>query len=265
MKLTFYFISICLLSFLLLLTFKNSNKNLNEADNFYHQGENATTIAEKKQAFNDALALYLSMEQENTPQFGNGKLYYNIGNTYFQLGEYPWALLYYKKAQNLMPRSEQVQENIATTSKLLQLPKESAPTFFEKLFQPAIALSIPERLQMFSITGIITLIVASFYIWKPHPLIKQTMQTFVFIILMILASLTKSYYFTPLQGILIHAVDLRRSDSNESPKVSNNPLRPGTTVNLIDIPSKNSWIKITTSQGDFGYIPREAVRTINLF
>jgi tetratricopeptide (TPR) repeat protein len=42
----------------------------------------------------------------------NGHLYYNLGNTYFRMGSLPKAILNYVKAQNLLPRNEDVEANL---------------------------------------------------------------------------------------------------------------------------------------------------------
>jgi len=261
LKFIIYLICMGLLVALMVVVFKSSHYELEEANNFYFEGEKATTVAEKKAAFNHALTLYLSAEQEYSPKFGDGKLYFNIGNTYFQLGEYPLALFYYKRAQQLMPRSEMVQESIEQVNEILQLKEEaSQPTFWQKTFTPMVRFSVPEELQLFALSGIIALIAASCYLWMPHPLLKQTKTIFVFISVILLLGLARAHYMTPIQGVIIHAVEMRRSDSKESAKVSGVPIPPGTTVNLIDIEKKSSWVKVSTSDGDLGYIPKDSVR-----
>jgi tetratricopeptide (TPR) repeat protein len=42
----------------------------------------------------------------------NGYLYYNLGNAYYRLGNLPKAILNYVKAQNLLPRNEDVEANL---------------------------------------------------------------------------------------------------------------------------------------------------------
>ena len=42
----------------------------------------------------------------------NGHLYYNLGNTYFRMGNHSKAILNYVKAQNLLPRNEDVEANL---------------------------------------------------------------------------------------------------------------------------------------------------------
>ena len=69
---------------------------------YYSQGVSAATVAGQSAAFNAALDEFLGLEAAGNPVFGSGKLYYNIGNTYFQLEEYPRAILYYARAERLM-------------------------------------------------------------------------------------------------------------------------------------------------------------------
>src|SRR4051812_44901770 len=69
---------------------------LQEAQRSYQQGEKALTYEERKLAFNRALFLYSSLEQEI--QSPPASLNQALADTYFQLGEYAWAILYYQRA-----------------------------------------------------------------------------------------------------------------------------------------------------------------------
>ncbi|MBM4053846.1 MAG: tetratricopeptide repeat protein [Planctomycetes bacterium] len=44
--------------------------------------------------------------------FGNGQVYYNLGNTYYRLGETGKAILNYRKAHRLMPRNAEIDANL---------------------------------------------------------------------------------------------------------------------------------------------------------
>jgi tetratricopeptide (TPR) repeat protein len=59
--------------------------------------------------FREAAEIY---EQALARGMGNGHLYYNLGNTYFRLGNLPKAILNYAKGQNLLPRDEDVEANL---------------------------------------------------------------------------------------------------------------------------------------------------------
>lgn len=106
---------IAALSALFVSKFYNAEKKeLTDADSSYIEGEKATTLAKRQEKFNQALSLYMNLEEEYAPTHGDGKLYYNIGNTYFQLQEYPRALLYHpetkKQLQPLRQRKVIIKE-----------------------------------------------------------------------------------------------------------------------------------------------------------
>jgi tetratricopeptide (TPR) repeat protein len=59
--------------------------------------------------FSGALESYLRIEEAG---FESGALYYNIGNSYFKLGELGSAILYYERARRLMPGDDDLQANL---------------------------------------------------------------------------------------------------------------------------------------------------------
>ena len=71
---------------------------INQANQLYNQNQ-----------FSDAAEIY---ERAITGGVKNGHLYFNLGNTYFRMGNLPKAILNYAKAQNLLPRDEDVKANL---------------------------------------------------------------------------------------------------------------------------------------------------------
>lgn len=59
--------------------------------------------------FAGALESYRRIEEAG---FESGALYYNIGNSYFKLGELGSAILYYERARRLMPGDDDLQANL---------------------------------------------------------------------------------------------------------------------------------------------------------
>jgi len=59
--------------------------------------------------FEGALASYLRLVEAG---FESGEVYYNIGNTYFKLGDVAPSILYYERARRLLPGDEDVQANL---------------------------------------------------------------------------------------------------------------------------------------------------------
>jgi tetratricopeptide (TPR) repeat protein len=72
--------------------------NISQASQLYNQNQ-----------FREAAEIY---EQAIASGMENGHLYYNLGNAYFRMGNLPKAILNYVKAQNLLPRNEDVEANL---------------------------------------------------------------------------------------------------------------------------------------------------------
>lgn len=77
-------------------------------------GQVSTPISQANQLYNqnqfrEAAEIY---ERVIADGMESGHLYYNLGNTYFRMGNLAEAILNYVKAQNLLPRNEDVEANL---------------------------------------------------------------------------------------------------------------------------------------------------------
>jgi tetratricopeptide (TPR) repeat protein len=86
-------------------------------------GQANTAYTQNK--FNQAIDLY---KQVIANGFESPELYYNLGNSYFKLKNYPSAVLYYEKARKLDPSNEKINFNIKVVNariidKIEELPK----------------------------------------------------------------------------------------------------------------------------------------------
>ncbi len=77
--------------------------------------------------FEDALANYLRVVDAG---FESGEVYYNIGNTYFKLGDLAQSILYYERARRLLPGDEDVQANLELARSLTVDEIEPLPRFW---------------------------------------------------------------------------------------------------------------------------------------
>ncbi len=77
--------------------------------------------------FEDALASYLRLVEAG---FESGEVYYNIGNTYFKLGDLAQSILYYERARRLLPGDEDVQANLDLARSLTVDEIEPLPRFW---------------------------------------------------------------------------------------------------------------------------------------
>lgn len=77
--------------------------------------------------FEGALASYLRLVEAG---FESGEVYYNIGNTYFKLGDVAPSILYYERARRLLPGDEDVQANLDLARSLTVDEIEPRPRFW---------------------------------------------------------------------------------------------------------------------------------------
>jgi len=245
-----------------LMTFRaKSDSRLQTAEETYRRGESASNLSERKKAFNESLDLFLQLDSDYHPSFGNGKLSYNIGNTYFQLEEYPQALFYYKKASALMPRSDVTKRNLIQTEQKLGLQKQPQLSLFSSfLLQPW--LSLPERLQLFFAAAVITLLFASTWIWTQQRWAWHATVVMLFPFVLLLINLTFTYYLSPIEAVLLHAVELRRDAGTEYAKVIKEPIGGGATVEVLGTSPNGKWLKVLTPEGNLGYVPSEAAKVL---
>ena len=75
----------------------------------------------------NALNLYQTIEGEDLQ---SADLYYNIGNTYFKLGDNPHAILYYERALKLDPTHADAANNLELVSQMTLDRIDAVPDFF---------------------------------------------------------------------------------------------------------------------------------------
>lgn len=241
---------------------RGGDAQLKEAEASYHAGELATTIASRKEAFNKTLELYLTMEEHYEPRFGSGKLYFNIGDTYFQLEEYAWAELYYLRAKALMPRNGKVDGNLSIARNKLSLPNDSISSAFANVFFFHYYLSLSERLQLLFLFILAALFFCSISLWANLRGIKTCITISFFLMAIMLLSVGYTRYISPVEAVLVEASDLYRDAGTEYAKVGERPLPGGTVVQVLEVRPDGKWFKILSPKGDLGYAPQETIRLV---
>ncbi len=228
----------------------------------YSKGETAKTIGDREDAFNRALSTYSELEETHKPIFGNGKLYYNIANSYFQVGEYPFAALYYYRALQLMPQNEAIKSNLAVTLKKLGIQQKKEEGVFQNIFFFHFNYSLPERLWLFFLLSLGIIVFGSFSIWNRSNRMQKIAQVFALLAVVVLISIGYSQYFSPIEAVLVKASGLYRDAGYQYTKVQEEPILSGEKLEVLEIVEEGSWFKVITPEGDLGYVPQEAVRII---
>lgn len=241
---------------------REGDPRLSLANSSYVAGEGASNTYEREKQFNQALDLYLSLESEFNPIYGDGKLYFNIGNTYFQLGQYPLAIYYYERAGALMPREKVVDLNIRASRDKLNLAAPKVHPLLHNVFFFHNETSLPERLQIFFALSLSLILCISLALWTDNVWIRRGVFTTSFALAIVSCSLVYTRYFAPLEGVLVQSVQLRRDAGAEYARINAETIPAGTVIEIIGINTDGKWIQVITSGGNVGYVEQKVVKVI---
>lgn len=253
---------IALIPYLLTSLFNKKEQQLNEAYKNYTDGESARTVGERKDAFNRALDLYTDLEKKNKPTYGNGKIYYDIANTYFQLEEYPWSILYYYRALNLMPGNDRVVNNLKIALTKVGLNTDIEPQIFEKIFFFHTTYSLPQRLRLFFLFGALALGLLSIHLWWPKRLLASLGLFAGVISSIFFLSILYTHYMAPIEAVIVQATTLHRDAGEQYAQVKKEPVTAGTKVEVLSTNQNGQWLKILTPDGVLGYVLNSQIRLI---
>jgi len=233
-----------------------------EANKNYFEAESATTIAARKSGFNKTLDSYLNMEKRYDPRFGNGKLYYNIGNTYFQLKEYPLAALYYYRARSLRPLDSFVENNLNTTLEKLQLPLAKEKSALANVFFFHTRLPLPMRLQIFFFLAFSSVVFISINIWRPTKNVRNASIALISISIILFLSLMYTYFLENPQAVVVKSTAMYRGAGKQFAMVVDSPLKAGSRVVLLESDQGGTWLKVEDDDKGIGFVPHASLRVI---
>ncbi len=102
------------------LTRDEAIKRFTEANRLYEAGETAASqkhTALARRRFQEALRAYEALVAAGCR---NGQLFFNLGDAYYRLGRIGKAIVNYRRAQRLLPRSAAVEENLRLARRKLE-------------------------------------------------------------------------------------------------------------------------------------------------
>ncbi len=224
----------------------------------YQEAETTNSSELRKRAFNEALTLYLRKEPEHPSE----KLSFNIANTYFQLGEYGYAILYYYKALKEAPRDQQVLNNLEVAlQKAGDLPKPSSFLQDYLLFFH-FKLSHNEKEIVLLVLLFLAFILFSVHIWLPQELLKKLGIDILMVCIIHYISMIWAEYFSTPEAVIVRSSVLRVDAGEQYAPVLGKPSVSGTKVQVLSVEQQGEWIKVRLPSGETGYIAKEYVRLI---
>ena len=228
--------------------------DIDKSRELYGAAEKASTVAMRTENFNQALSILLALEKKYPK--ASGELYYNIGNCYYQLQEYPLAVYYYYYAVKLMPESDQTRHNLNLTLTKMGLPlyQSNIASLFERAVNYRWVIAFNALLFL--------IVIGSILVWSREKKLNFLIGLGVLFLLIALVAILYVNFLEKSEGVLLKAAFLRRDAGEAYAKIGNEPLPAGTKAELLDIRDNGHWIKILTEQGITGYLPQENVRLL---
>ena len=269
---------ILILIFLLFTIFQGFSLNRKLQNDLYKQAndlfQKASDIAvsdpAKSQMFyEESLQQYLQLSDG----IQNGKLFYNIGNIYFQLGDIGKAILYYRKAALLIPGDRNLRENLNTAreNRVDKINEQESSRFLETIFFFHYNLSSSFKSVLFAISSAIVWISASLLLIKKkfppswgHNFITGTV-IFSIISLIFLGSLiidTIEIHKHPGGVITTNEVIARKGDGEAYSPSFEEPLHSGMEFTLIE--KRSGWYYIKLPDKSQTWIPEDSSELVIL-
>jgi hypothetical protein len=222
----------------------------------YGAAERTEVRSEKEELFNDALKIFLGFAKKNP----SGKLFYNIGNTYFYLGDYGLAIAYYRKAEQLIPRDPLLRKNLAQAIDQADVHGYQIERPFEKIVCFQWCSPAERRLLLLGI-AIFCFFIFSLHIWFPFRLFQYVWVGSFALLLLLLFSFLWHQYFSLPDAVVVKASVLHVAETASTGATF--VLHPGEMVEVISVDPEKSWVRVKTSASMTGYLSGDTVYVID--
>ncbi|MBR3709464.1 MAG: tetratricopeptide repeat protein [Bacteroidales bacterium] len=224
-------------------------------DNWYEDGNAAYNEGNYEQALN----FYNSIVEAGMESAG---LYYNMGNTYYKMKDYPRSILYYEKALKLDPSNEDVRTNLeianlAIVDKITPIPQ----SFITKWWNSLGAAFSADGWAWFSIVAFGLLLACLFLFLMSRRIGLRKTGFFVGMLTIVCLGLSLFFAFTRQkdmrvqdEAIIMTPTALVKSSPSEN-SVDLFVLHEGSKVRVMD--GANGWNKIKIADGSVGWLQAE--------
>jgi tetratricopeptide (TPR) repeat protein len=203
----------------------------------------------------------------NEKGFESAELYYNMGNAYYKIRNYPRAILFYERALILNPENDNIQHNLAKT-RMLNIDKiEEMPEFVIRRWVNKLTdILTSNGWALLSLgTFILSLFLFLVYFFGSRLYLKKYGFYLGFILLLVS---TTSFYFSYRSKSM--AVEMAGAIvMSPTVTVKSSPQESGTDLFLLHEGSKvyivgklDNWLEVRLSDGKQGWLPKLTVEPI---
>ncbi len=217
----------------------------NEANTLYTSGK-----------YREALALYALLDSLG---YQSGELYFNLGNTYYKLGQIGKAILYYEKAKRFIESDEDLKVNLElaqarTKDKIPELPKFFLEASLEQVLD-FFSLDALGFFVLFFLYGTATIFIFQLRnLFALNNLLGYTLKyTFLvlFVLFLMLFVLKSSHLATSQYAVILSpVVNLKSEPREQSTTIS--IIHEGLKVEISR--QEHDWLEVKLPDGTKGWI-----------
>jgi len=195
----------------------------------------------------------------------NGKLFYNIGNIYFRLGDLGRSILYYRRARQWIPHDPNLQQNLAyaRSRRVDRMEEEVQAKIFKTLFFWHYDLGRFMRTVLLACFFNAFWIFAGLLLFKKKPWLRYGAASTALLTLLMASSLAvEAFQESRIREgvVLAPEVTARKGDGPAYQPAFEAPIHAGTEFRLLE--ERQGWYRIRLMDGRQCWIPASAAETI---
>jgi len=195
----------------------------------------------------------------------NGRLYYNIGNTYFRMGDVGRAILNYRRAEALIPNDANLRQNLtyARKRRLDRIDEKERTRVLKTLFFWHYDLASNTRLAVFAAAFGLFWVCAGVRLFVARALVNALLVLSGVLWLLFFASLVAEEVGAArnVAGVIVADEAVARKGDGETYQPSfEEPLHAGTEFVLVE--ARRQWYHIELADGRRCWIPRTTAELV---
>lgn len=201
----------------------------------------------------------------NEGKIHNGKLYYNIGNCYFRMGNLGKAILFYRRAEQYSPNDPNLRQNLAyaRSKRLDRIDVPERKRVLETLFFFHYDVSRRTRAIIFSIAFMLfwLLLILRLYVrsgWIGWP---AGLSAAVALLMAGSLAVEQHRFRTVRPGVIIQAETVaRKGDGASYEPAFTEPLHAGTEFEWLE--TRGDWLHVVLGDGRTCWLPAKDVELV---
>jgi len=248
----FYFLSLFILLQPLIAAAQDQAQLISEANQFFRQAT-ATGGEEAKSLYQKALLRFRNVVDSGTE---NGKLYYNIANTYWRLGNIGQAIVNYRRAEQFMPEDANLKHNLnyVLSQRRDKIELKEKEKVLHTLFFWHYDIPSSVRILLFAVAWAALWFLLLIRIWRKGPV--WPIVTSFCCSFLLLGSLAIDHYTLaghPRGVIIGDEIIARKGDALTYQPSFKEPLHAGTEFRVME--KRNDWLQIELANTSRTWIP----------